>query len=269
MAEKDHRWRDLSFNGKSAVVTGAARGIGRAIAYRLAGLGARAMVWDRDGDGAERTTGELRDLLISQGRPHQLRWARVDVSDPKTVEKSMAEAAASGLDILVNNAALTPRKIIKTEDIPLDLWDQFVSVNLSGYFYCCRAAVPYLRQRPGAAIVNISSSVVLTGGSGGVYYTASKAGIDGLTRHLARELAPQVRVNAIRPRAIDTEPMRTIIRAVSADPEAELKRGISLIPLGRLGRPEDIADAAAFLASDWASYITGQILLIDGGRTNT
>jgi 3-oxoacyl-[acyl-carrier protein] reductase len=225
------------------------------------------MIWDRDGDVAERTAGELRDLLSSQGRPHQLRWAKVDVSDPTTVEKSMAEAAVDGLDILVNNAAITT--IHKTEGMPLDLWHQMIGVNLSGYFFCCRAAIPYLRQRPGAAIVNISSSTAITGQNGGTHYAASKAGIDGLTRALARELAPQVRVNSIMPRSIDSDGMRAFIRAISADPAADVKRGTSLIPLGRLGRTEDIADAVAFLASDWASYITGQILLIDGGRTFT
>ena len=250
-------------------MTGAARGIGKAIAHRLSGLGASTMIWDRDSDLAERTVYELRDLLNSQGRPHQLKWAMVDVSDPMTVEKSMAEAAVDGLDILVNNAAITPQSIYKIENVPLDLWDKSLSVNLGGYFYCCRVAIPYLRQRAGAAIVNISSSVTITGGSGGVHYTASKSGINGLTRHLARELAPQIRVNAIMPRSIDSDAMRNLIRAISPDPEAEIKRGTSLIPLGRLGRPEDIADVVVFLASDWASYITGQILLIDGGRTYT
>jgi 3-oxoacyl-[acyl-carrier protein] reductase len=259
-------WRELSFDGRSAVVTGAARGIGRAVAYRLAGLGARTVIWDRDGDVVERTAGELREMLSSQGRPHQLEWAQVDVSDSTTVEESMARATVSGLDILVNSAAIMT--IHQTEGMPLDLWNKAVGVNLSGVFYCCRAAIPYLRQHEGSAIVNISSSAAITGGNGGVHYAASKAGIDGLTRHLARELAPVVRVNSIMPRSIDSDGFRAAL-ATHADPTAMREKIVRLIPMQRLGKPEDIADAVAFLASDWASFITGQILIIDGGRTYT
>jgi 3-oxoacyl-[acyl-carrier protein] reductase len=177
-------WRELSFNGRSAVVTGAARGIGRAVAYRLAGLGTHTVIWDRDGEAAERTAIELRDLLSSQERPHHLEWAQVDVSNSRTVEESMAAAAADGLDVLVNNAAIT--LVHQIEGIPLDIWEQTIAVNLSGTFYCCRAAIPYLKRKSGAAIVNISSSTALTGGGGGAHYAASKAGIDGLTRHLVQ-----------------------------------------------------------------------------------
>src|SRR5207302_11035674 len=150
-----------------------------------------------------------------------------------------------------------------TEDLPLEEWERDVRVNLDGTFYCCRAAIPFLRQRPGAAIVNISSSSALVGGGGGAHYAASKAGIDGLTRHLARELAPGVRVNSVQPRTIDTD----LFRARYAHAPLEQEKILNQIPLRRVGQPEDIADAVAFLASDWASYITGQILLIDGGRT--
>jgi NAD(P)-dependent dehydrogenase (short-subunit alcohol dehydrogenase family) len=264
MADRDN-WRELSFDGRSAVVTGAARGIGCAVAYRLAGLGARTVIWDRDGEGAERTAIELRDLLSSQGRPHHLEWAQVDVSDSIIVEESMAAAAADGLDVLVNNAAISLPQ--QTEGMPLDVWDQTIRVNLCGTFYCCRAAIPYLRRKHGAAIVNISSSTAPVGGVG-ANYAASKAGIDGLTRHLAVELAPVVRVNSVQPRSIDSEGFRDFFQARHhADPSLELERLVSRIPLGRLGRPEDIADVAAFLASDWAGFITGQILLVDGGRT--
>ena len=255
-------WRDLSFQGKSAVVTGAARGIGRAVAYRLAGLGARTVIWDLDGEVAEQAAGELRQLLASQGRANRLEWKQVDITDPETVASSMEEAASGdGLDVLVNNAGTT--SVQQTETMPLDVWDRTLRINLSGTLYCCRAAIPHLKKKPGAAIVNISSSSALVGGGGGGHYAASKAGIDGLTRHLARELAPGVRVNSVQPRTIDTE----LFQARYAHAPLEQEKILNQIPLRRIGQPEDIADAVAFLASDWAAYITGQILLIDGGRT--
>jgi len=159
------------------------------VAYRLAGLGARTVIWDRDREAAERAAIQLRDRLTSQDLPRRLEWAQVDVSDPKNVEESMAAAAVDGVDVLVNNAAIS--LVHPFEGVPLDIWEQTIAVNLGGVFYCCRAAVPYLRQKPGAAIVNISSSTALTGGGGGAHYAASKAGIDGLTRHLAQELPPR------------------------------------------------------------------------------
>jgi NAD(P)-dependent dehydrogenase (short-subunit alcohol dehydrogenase family) len=257
-----HGWRDLSFSGRSAVVTGAARGIGRAVAYRLAGLGARAVIWDLDGEVAEQTARELRELLSQQQRPNQVEWKLVDITDAGAVQRSMDVAAAGdGLDVLVNNAGTT--SVQQTEAMPLDVWERTVRLNLTGTFYCCRAAIPYLKRRPGAAIVNISSSSALVGGGGGSHYAASKAGIDGLTRHLARELAPGIRVNSIQPRTIDTD----LFQARYAHAPLEQEKVMNQIPLRRVGQPEDIADAVAFLASDWASYITGQILLIDGGRT--
>ena len=169
--------------------------------------------------------------------------------------------AEGGLDILVNNAGTTSVQPFAT--MPLDVWDRTLKLNLTATYYCVRAAAPHLVERPGSAIVNISSSAGMVGGGGGAHYAASKAGVDGLTRHLARELAPNVRVNAIQPRSIETDLFTARYAHAPADREA--LRGT--IPLGRFGQPIDIADAVAFLASDWASFITGQILLIDGGRT--
>lgn len=255
-------WHELSFEGRSAVVTGGARGIGRAAAHRLAGLGARTVIWDVDGEFAEHTATELRQLLASQDRPADVAWIQVDVSDPGAVERSMQQAASGdGLDVLVNNAGTTT--VEQTEGMPLEVWERTLRINLGGTFFCCRAAIPYLKRRPGAAIVNISSSSAMVGGGGGGHYAASKAGIDGLTRHLARELAPGIRVNSIQPRTIDTD----LFQARYAHAPLEQEKLLNQIPLRRVGQPEDIADAIAFLASDWAAYITGQILLVDGGRT--
>jgi 3-oxoacyl-[acyl-carrier protein] reductase len=255
-------WRDLTFEGKTAVVTGAARGIGRAVAYRLAGLGARTVIWDLDGKHAEQAAAELSDLLREQGRNPQIEWSVVDVTDPDVVQKSMDKVGeATGIDVLVNNAGTT--SVQKVETMSLDVWERTLRVNLTATFYCCRAAIPHLRKRPGAAIVNVSSSSAMVGGGGGAHYAASKAGVDGLTRHLARELAPEVRVNSVQPRTIDTE----LFQARYAHAPLEQDKLLSQIPLARIGQPEDIADAVAFLASDWAAYITGQLILIDGGRT--
>ena len=261
MAQRDG-WREMSFNGRSAIVTGAARGIGRAVAYRLAGLGARTVIWDVDGEVAEQTAAELHDLLTDQHRPNLLEWMQVDITDAGTVARSMDKVASGvGLDVLVNNAGTT--RVQHLQDMPLDVWDATIRLNLTGTFYCCRAAAPHLKRKSSAAIVNISSSSALVGGGGGGHYAASKAGIDGLTRHLARELAPNVRVNSIQPRTIDTD----LFHARYAHAPLEQEKVVGQIPLRRIGNPEDIANAVAFLASDWAGFITGQILLIDGGRT--
>jgi 3-oxoacyl-[acyl-carrier protein] reductase len=255
-------WRDLTFEGKTAVITGAARGIGRAVAYRLAGLGARTVIWDLEGTHAQKTAAELSDLLAEQGRKPRIEWSNVDVTDSDAVQRSMDKLGnGAGIDVLVNNAGTT--SVQKLDAMSLDVWDRTLRVNLTATFYCCRAAIPHLRKRPGAAIVNVSSSSALVGGGGGAHYAASKAGVDGLTRHLARELAPNVRVNSVQPRTIDTE----LFQARYAHEPAERDKVVSQIPLARIGQPEDIADAVAFLASDWSAYITGQLILIDGGRT--
>ena len=131
-------WRELSFAGRTAVVTGAARGIGRAVAFRLAGLGARTVIWDVDGGAAERTAAELANLLRGDDRPDELAWRQVDVTDPAAVADGMGE----GLDVLVNNAGTTT--VHASEDLPLEEWDGIMRVNLRGTFLCCRAVVTHM-----------------------------------------------------------------------------------------------------------------------------
>jgi NAD(P)-dependent dehydrogenase (short-subunit alcohol dehydrogenase family) len=194
----DNGWRDLVFTGRTAVVTGAAQGIGRAVTYRLAGLGARTMIWDLDGKRAEQTAAELRHLLEEQQRPHRIEWSVVDVTDAPAVEKGMSNlAGGSGIDVLVNNAGTT--SVQTAETMALDVWERTLLINLTGTFHCCMSAIPHLRQRPGAAIVNIWSSSAVVGGGGGAHYAASKAGVYGLTRHLARELARRPGGHCIAP----------------------------------------------------------------------
>lgn len=256
------RWRDLTLEGQSAIVTGGARGIGRAIGFRLAGLGARTILWDLDLAQARLTAKELRQALLSQGRPANIDCAEVDVSNLDDVQAAMDDFTGDdGLDILVNNAGTT--SVESAETMPIEVWDRTLRINATGTYYTCRAAIPHLRRRPGSAIVNISSSSALVGGGGGAHYAASKAAVDGLTHQLARELAPEVRVNSIQPRTIETDLFSA--RYAHAPQDREALRGH--IPLARFGRPEDVADAVAFLVSCWSAYVTGQILLIDGGRT--
>lgn len=259
--ERLQELRALSFGGRSAVVTGGARGIGRAVAHRLAGLGADVAVWDVDEAAAQATARELTAALAASGEVGTVVARGVDITDAAAIEAGLEACCPSGLDVLVNNAGMT--SIEPIGDMTIETWERFLRINLTGAFQCIRAAIPYLRRRPGAAIVNISSSAALVGGGGGAHYAASKAGMDGLTRHLAQELAPTIRVNSVQPRTIDTDLFRGRYAHAPEKREALLDQ----IPLRRIGTPDEIATVVAFLASDWASYLTGQLILVDGGRT--
>jgi 3-oxoacyl-[acyl-carrier protein] reductase len=236
-----------------AVVTGAGRGIGRAIALKFAAAGADVVCVSRTAENSERTAGEVRAL----GRKA---WARaVDVADAAAVaaagEAILAEAGR--VDILVNNAGITRDGLLMRMS-EAD-WDAVVDTNLKGAFSFIKAfSRAFLKQRSGR-ILNISSVSGLMGIAGQSNYSASKAGVIGLTRAVAREFASRgITVNALAPGFIETDMTAVLTPEMKADTARR-------IPLGRLGQPEDIAEAALFLAGPGAGYITGQVLTVDGG----
>ena len=234
-----------SLEGKTALVTGASRGIGRAIAEELARAGASVIVSYRAG--AE----EAEEVAASVGG----RAVQADVSDPEAAARLVEEAG--DVDVLVNNAGLTRDGLILR--MPDEDWRDVIETNLSGTFYTCRAAARGMMKRRGGSIVNISSIVGLHGNPGQTNYSASKAGIIGLTKALARELAGRgVRANVVAPGYVESR----LTEAISEEMKTLM---LGNTPLGRFGKPTDIAGAVRFLCSDDASFITGEVLLVDGG----
>jgi|WetSurSiteA1Bulk_404760.scaffolds.fasta_scaffold00082_12 3-oxoacyl-[acyl-carrier protein] reductase len=243
-----------SMQGRVAVVTGGARGIGRSIVEKLAFLGADVVIADMLVDLAEETAIDVAKLTQRKLVP-----IKVNVADGKSTNELIDQTVNQfgHIDILVNNAGITrDMLILRMEEAD---WDAVLDVNLKGVFNCSKAAIrPMMKQRYGR-IVNISSVSGQAGQAGQTNYSASKAGIIGFTKALAREVASrQITVNAVAPGFIPT--------TLTNDLSEELKKSIlSATPVGRMGRPEEIAAAVAFLASEEASYITGQVLAIDGG----
>jgi dihydroanticapsin dehydrogenase len=241
--------------GKRAVVTGARANIGRATAIRFAGEGARLVLVDRD-PGIEETAAEVGALAVV-----------ADVADETGVEELFAAAIGQlgGLDVLVNNAAI--QRVGSIVDFSVADWDETLGVNVRSCFLTSRAAVPHLRAAGGGSIVNTSSQVGLHGAPGATAYSASKGAIIAFTKALALELAGDgIRVNAIAPGWVDTEFNRPAITMLGGD-AAHADLVSATIPLGRQARPAEIADGTLFLASDASSYMTGQVLAVDGGIT--
>ncbi|HWQ25113.1 MAG TPA: 3-oxoacyl-[acyl-carrier-protein] reductase [Gaiellaceae bacterium] len=234
-----------SLEGRTALVTGASRGIGRAIARELARAGASVVVSYRTGEA------EAQALAAELGG----RALQADVSDPVSARALVEEAGE--LDILVNNAGVTrDGLLVRMSD---EDWRTVLDTNLASCFYTCRAAVRGMMKRRSGAIVNISSIVGLHGNWGQTNYAASKAGIIGFTKALARELGSRnIRANVVVPGYVKTQLTDVL-------PEEATATMLQSTPLGRLGDPEDVAGAVRFLCSDEAAFITGAVLLVDGG----
>jgi len=234
-----------SLEGKTALVTGASRGIGRAIAEELARAGASVVLGYRSGkDEAEGLAAELGGRAV-----------QADVSSPEEAKRLVEEAG--DLDILVNNAGLTRDGVLarmSDED-----WRTVIETNLSSVFYTCRAVTRGMMKRRAGSIVNVSSIVGVHGNWGQTNYAASKAGIIGFTKSLAHELGSRgVRANVVAPGYVKTQLTEVL-------PQEATAAMLAATPLGRLGEPEDVAGAVRFLCSDDASFITGEVVLVDGG----
>jgi 3-oxoacyl-[acyl-carrier protein] reductase len=235
------------FEGRVAVVTGGASGIGAGVAARFAAEGARLSLWDMDEAG-----------LAKSGAPHTV---RLDITDPDAVHRAAeATAAAMGqIDILVTSAGVTGPNHA-TWDYPVAAWDRVIDINLKGVFYSNRAVVPFMRQRNKGRIVNIASIAGKEGNPNASAYSASKAGVIGLTKSLGKELADtEIRVNCVTPAAVKTP-------LFSQMTEQQIGWMLSKIPIGRFGEIDEVASLILWLASDECSFTTGGVFDVSGGR---
>ncbi len=251
----------IDLQGRSALVTGAARGIGAAVAHRLASAGANVALVDLPDEATQRLAQELADQ-VGRGGAEAIAL-RAHVNDWDEIRKAADQTAArfGRIDLLVTCAGTTSR--LSVGQLDPDEWSRIVAVNLTGTYYSVKAVLPHMQRSRRGAIVLIGSAAIVAGSGGGVHYAASKAALEGLCRGLTRELTPQgIRTNLVHPSLIDTE----LLRARHPDPQVR-QRLAAEVPAGRLGQPDDIAYMVAFLASDLAGYVTGQSIFVDGGRT--
>lgn len=252
--------RETGLKGKTVIVTGGAAGIGRATSLAFAAEGARVAVWD-----INESPGLLEELAAAGGEGV---FQKVDVTRRETVEAAVEALTAKWgrIDVLVNNAGIVrDAQLIKWKDGAVagvmtdEAFDAVISVNLKGVFTCARAVVPHMIRAGGGVILNASSVVGLYGNFGQTNYVATKAGVIAMTKTWSRELGKfNIRVNAVAPGFIATEILRSM-------PDKIIQGMVGRTPLGRMGKPEDIADAYVWLASDSAGFVTGTVLSVDGG----
>jgi NAD(P)-dependent dehydrogenase (short-subunit alcohol dehydrogenase family) len=244
-------------DGKVCVITGAAGGIGREAALLFCSEGAKVCVADIDAEAAERAAAEAGEAFA----------VRVDVADEASVKSMYAETAEryGGVDVLYNNAGISPSDDGSILDTELDAWERVQAVNTRGVYLCCKHGIPHLLDRGGGSVINVASFVALVGAATSqISYTASKGAVLSLSRELAVQFARQgVRVNALCPGPVETP---LLLRIFGDDPAAYERRRVHL-PMGRLAKPREIANAALFLASDESSYVNGATFLVDGGLT--
>jgi 3-oxoacyl-[acyl-carrier protein] reductase len=243
---------NLDLSGRVAIVTGASRGIGRAVARTLAAAGAAVVAGAR----GEHAQGTADEIAAAGGRAIAV---PLDVTDQASIDAMIAKAVAAfgKVDVLVNNAGITRDQLLLR--MKRDDWDAVLATNLTGAFACTQAVLKGMVKQRYGRIITISSVVGQSGNAGQANYAASKAGLIGFSKALAREVASRsITVNVVAPGLIDTDMTRAITGAAQQDWSAS-------IPMGRLGTPDDIAAAVCFLASDAASYITGHVLAVNGG----
>ncbi len=246
--------KSIDLSGKTAIVTGAGQGIGRATAEALHVAGANVVInYFEEGDGHNRTLAE--GVAAALGERAMALPADVRHADQLTQMVEQAVAAFGSLDIMVNNAGILRDRSFKK--MSLQEWQDVIDTNLTGVFNSCKAAVEKISE--GGAIVNVASLSAVTGFFGQANYASAKAGVITLTKVLSRELARKnIRVNAVAPGVVETEMGQSI-------PEENRKAMLANVPLSRFAEPREIADVIVFLASDWASYMTGQTVHVNGG----
>lgn len=254
--------KDSGLKNKVVIVTGASAGIGRATALRFAEEGARVAAWDVNDKVSEAL---LTDIKNAGG---DALFRSVNVTDGKSVEAGVQEVMArwQRIDVLVNNAGIIrDSQLVKWKDGAVvgtmtdEQWEAVIAVNLKGVFSCTRSVVPHMIKQGGGVILSASSVVGLYGNFGQTNYVATKAGVIGMTRTWARELGKyKIRVNAVAPGFVATEILKSM-------PDKVVESMVSHTPIGRIGQPEDIANAYAWLASDQASWVHGTVLSVDGG----
>jgi NAD(P)-dependent dehydrogenase (short-subunit alcohol dehydrogenase family) len=244
-------------DGKVCVITGAAGGMGREAALLFSEEGAQVCVADVNLEAAQTTANEARDAFAQQ----------VDVADEASV-KAMMDATAErygGIDVLYNNAGISPNDDASVLDTGVEAWDRVQAVNTKGVFLCCKHGIPHLQQRGGGSVINVASFVAILGAATSqISYTASKGAVLSMTRELAVQFAREnIRVNALCPGPVETP----LLLSIFGDDPAALERRRTHWPMGRLAKPREIVNGALFLASDESSYVTGSTFLVDGGLT--